>query len=104
MIVLFLQEFFKDLAGTNQEFGEIKRTGTCDGQVLPKQQLDNMDKRFNTLTKKCDSVQQKLEYEELRYRLLAFLVVAEAKLKSWTVKYGHQEDVELMLQDYTVGQ
>lgn len=35
-------------------------------------------------------------------RLLAFLVVAEAKLKSWTVKYNRQQQVEAMLEDYQV--
>ena len=70
--------------------------------MLPQQQLGVMDKRFHALRKKCDAVQRKLEYEELQYRLLAFLVVAEAKLKSWTIKYGYQEDVELMLSEYTV--
>lgn len=61
-----------------------------------------MNLRFTTLTKKSDAMIRKLEYEELQYRLLAFLVVAEAKLKSWTVKYGHLPEVEAMLHDYMV--
>lgn len=61
-----------------------------------------MDQRFRNLTKQCDYVQRKLEYEELKYRLLAFLVVAESKLKSWTIKYGEQEDVDYLLADYMV--
>ena len=43
-----------------------------------------------------------MEYEELKFRLLAFIVVAEMKLKSWTVKLGRQPEVEEMLDDYNV--
>lgn len=48
------------------------------------------------------SLLRRLEYEELKYRLLAFLVVAEAKLKIVQVKYGNQDEVFAMLQDYIV--
>lgn len=37
---------------------------------------------------------------ELKYRLLALLVLAESKLKSWIIKYGRRESVELLLQNY----
>lgn len=46
------------------------------------------------------SLSHKLEYEEMKYRLLAFLVLAEAKLQAVTVKLGEQEEVEAMLSDY----
>ena len=36
----------------------------------------------------------------MKYRLLAFLVLAEAKLQAVTVKLGEQEEVEAMLVDY----
>lgn len=45
---------------------------------------------------------RRLEYEEMQYRLLAFLVVAEAKLKAWTVKCGRQDEVEALCKDYMV--
>lgn len=32
----------------------------------------------------------------------AFLTLAESKIKSWIIKYGRQESVELMLHDYIV--
>lgn len=44
----------------------------------------------------------KLEFWELKYRLLAFLVLAESKLKSWIIKYGRRESVELLLENYMV--
>lgn len=63
-----------------------------------------MNTRFNELTVKEVSLLRRMEYEELKYRLLAFLVVAEAKLKTVQVKYGKQEEVNAMLQDYIVSE
>lgn len=44
----------------------------------------------------------KMEFLELKYRLLSLLVLAESKLKSWIIKYGRRESVELLLQSYIV--
>ncbi len=44
----------------------------------------------------------RMEFEELKFRLLVFIVMAEMKLKGWTVKLGRQPDVEAMLDDYNV--
>lgn len=44
----------------------------------------------------------KLEFWEMKYRLMAFLLLAEAKLKSWIIKYGRRDTVELLLQSYLV--
>lgn len=44
----------------------------------------------------------KMEFLELKYRLLSLLVLAESKLKSWIIKYGRRESVELLLQNYVV--
>ena len=38
----------------------------------------------------------------MKYRLMAFLILAESKLKSWIIKYGHRESVEKMLHNYVV--
>ena len=93
-----------ELEGVHEEFEAIRAEGVYDGRTLPKLQMERMSNRFSTLTKKSDSMICKLEFEEMKFRLLAFLVEAEAKLKSWTVKYGYQTDVELMLEDYQVQQ
>ena len=44
----------------------------------------------------------KMEFLELKYRLLSLLVLAESKLKSWIIKYGGRDSVELLLQNYIV--
>ena len=38
----------------------------------------------------------------MKYQLLAYLVASESKLQLWTVKYGRQESVESLLEDYQV--
>lgn len=73
-----------------------------DGKILPARQLDDMASRFQKLPPKASLRRHRLEYEELKYRLLAFLVLSENKLKEWTVKYGKKEEVEPLLTDYNV--
>lgn len=41
-----------------------------------------------------------LSFHLLRYKLLAFLILAEEKLKVWTDKYEKQESVEALLEDF----
>lgn len=43
-----------------------------------------------------------MEFWEIKYRLMAFLILAESKLKSWIIKYGRRDSVELLLQSYLV--
>lgn len=45
---------------------------------------------------------RQLDYEQLRYTMLAFLVNTEAKLKQWTKKLTYQEEVQAVLNDYNV--
>ncbi len=84
------------------EFIKIKAAGSYQGQVLPKSQLDSMDKRFQELAAKQPVAARRMEFDEMKFRLLAFIVIAEHKLKGWTVKHGYQPKVEEMLTDYNV--
>ena len=102
VFLTIFQVFFKDLDAVKTEFGQIKAQGTLAGQVLPRTQLENMATRFTTLTSRSRLMLRRLEYEQLKYRLLAFLVAAEDKLQMWTVKYGRKEEVEPLLADYMV--
>lgn len=43
-----------------------------------------------------------MEFLENKHKMQAFLSVAESKIKSWIIKYGRQESVGLMLDDYIV--
>lgn len=44
----------------------------------------------------------RMEFLENKHHMQAFLTLAESRLKSWIIKYGHQESVELMLSNYIV--
>ena len=44
----------------------------------------------------------KMEFLENKHHMQAFLTLAETKLKSWIIKYGQQDSVELMLHNYVV--
>ncbi len=44
----------------------------------------------------------RMEFLENQHHMQAFLTLAESKLKSWIIKYGRQESVELMLLNYVV--
>lgn len=58
--------------------------------------------RFNYVSTSSHVHVIKLEFWEMKYRLMAFLVLAESKLKTWIVKYGRRDSVELLLQNYIV--
>lgn len=58
--------------------------------------------RFNFVASTSELHLLKMEFLELKYRLLSLLVFAESKLKSWIIKYGRRESVELLLQNYIV--
>lgn len=61
-----------------------------------------MRQRFEQLGNKSGAFVRQLEYEELKMRLLAFIVAVEQRLQQWTIKYGRQPDVEAMLNAYGV--
>lgn len=60
--------------------------------------------RFNFVSTSSHAHLIKLEFWEMKYRLMAFLMLAELKLKSWIIKYGRRDSVELLLQSYLVSE
>lgn len=72
------------------------------GQVLPRSQVDDIGRRLQVVSSRAPPVQRRLEWEEVKYRLLYFVVATETKLRVWTVKYGYQSEVQAMLDDYRV--
>lgn len=58
--------------------------------------------RFNFVSTSTHDHLIKLEFWEMKYRLMAFLMLAESKLKSWIIKYGRRDSVDLLLQSYLV--
>uniref|UniRef100_H3A1G7 Calponin-homology (CH) domain-containing protein n=1 Tax=Latimeria chalumnae TaxID=7897 RepID=H3A1G7_LATCH len=94
------KEVLKQLDGHKQTFQQIHRAGSVNGVPVPMEQLVDMAERFTYVSSNSQHHLIKLGFLEMKYRLLAFLVVAESKLKSWIIKYGRRESVELLLQNY----
>ncbi|KAF6114471.1 hypothetical protein HJG60_010466 [Phyllostomus discolor] len=81
-------------------FHEIYRTRSVNGIPVPPDQLEDMAERFHFVSSTSELHLMKMEFLELKYRLLSLLVLAESKLKSWIIKYGRRETVELLLKNY----
>uniref|UniRef100_A0A3B3USN7 Calponin-homology (CH) domain-containing protein n=1 Tax=Poecilia latipinna TaxID=48699 RepID=A0A3B3USN7_9TELE len=93
-------KLLKSLESHRQTFTQIHKDRSVNGVPVPPEQLQDMAERFNFVSTSSHSHLIKLEFWEIKYRLMAFLVLAEAKLKSWIIKYGRRESVELLLQSY----
>ncbi|KAK2114537.1 Nesprin-1 [Saguinus oedipus] len=88
-------------------FHEIYRTRSVNGIPVPPDQLEDMAEReaylwFHFVSSTSELHLMKMEFLELKYRLLSLLVLAESKLKSWIIKYGRRESVEQLLQNYVM--
>ncbi|XP_016071417.1 PREDICTED: nesprin-1 [Miniopterus natalensis] len=81
-------------------FHEIYRTRSVNGIPVPPDQLEDMAERFHFVSSTSELHLMKMEFLELKYRLLSLLVLAESKLKSWIIKYGRRDSVELLLESY----
>uniref|UniRef100_A0A672YM97 Nesprin-1 spectrin repeats region domain-containing protein n=1 Tax=Sphaeramia orbicularis TaxID=375764 RepID=A0A672YM97_9TELE len=93
-------EVLKNLESHRQTFQQIHRDRSVNGVPVPPEQLQDMAERFNFVSTSSHAHLIKLEFWEMKYRLMAFLVLAESKLKSWIIKYGRKDSVELLLQSY----
>ncbi|KAM9000867.1 nesprin-1 isoform 8-T9 [Sarcophilus harrisii] len=94
------KDLLKNIDGHRKAFHEIHRTRSVNGVPVPSDQLEDMAERFNFVSSASELHLMKMEFLELKYRLLSLLVLAESKLKSWIIKYGRRETVELLLQNY----
>uniref|UniRef100_A0AAY5F230 Calponin-homology (CH) domain-containing protein n=1 Tax=Electrophorus electricus TaxID=8005 RepID=A0AAY5F230_ELEEL len=79
-------------------FQGLHRDASVGGARVPEDQLQDLAERSTA----SHAHLSKLEFWELKYRMLAFLSLGESKLKSWIIKYGRQETAEHLLQDYVL--
>ena len=125
------QDVLKSLKSHQQVFQRIHKDRSVDGVPVPPDQLQDMAERWERHTHQSLSWKSgnyimsdsfvnfvffrinfvstsssvhlaKMEFLENKHNMQAFLSLAETKLKSWIIKYGRQESVELMLEDYVV--
>ncbi|KAH3846188.1 hypothetical protein DPMN_088486 [Dreissena polymorpha] len=92
--------FFEEMEPQKIFFQQVPRAGKYEGTQIPAPLMDNLHQRLTRVCTMAPQRERRLEYEEIQYQLLAFLVTSENKLKIWTVKYGHQPKVEALLADY----
>ncbi|KZC10894.1 Nesprin-1 [Dufourea novaeangliae] len=92
------KKFFLDLPSMVERFQAAKNSQLAM-QVQP-QQLNNMAARFESLPDRAAKRRIRLKFLEHKCCLIAFLFLVETKLKGWSVKYGTEEKVHQMLEQY----
>ncbi|OBS71721.1 hypothetical protein A6R68_13702, partial [Neotoma lepida] len=96
----YKKDLLQNTDAHKRAFHEIYQTRSVNGIPMPPDQLEDMAERFHFVSSTSELHLMKMEFLELKYRLLSLLVLAESKLKSWIIKYGRRESVELLLQNY----
>ncbi|XP_023266580.1 nesprin-1-like [Seriola lalandi dorsalis] len=94
------KDVLKSLESHQQVFQRIHKDRSVDGVPVPPDQLQDMAERMNFVSTFSSIHLAKMEFLENKHHMQAFLTLAETKLKSWIIKYGRQESVELMLHNY----
>nr|XP_050869210.1 muscle-specific protein 300 kDa [Vespula vulgaris] len=92
------KKFFLDLPTMTEKFEQAKNSPLAQ-QVL-REQLENMTARFSSLPSKAAKRRIKLKFLEHKCCLVAFLYLVETKLKGWNIKYGTEEKVHQILEQY----
>jgi len=76
--------------------------GEMEDQVLQKQQLDNMARRFEKLSSRLSELHKQLMFEEIKCRLLVNLAEIDRCIETWHSKYSSEDNVARLLADYQV--
>lgn len=92
------KKFFLDLSVMSEKFQRAKNSPLAR-QVQP-EQLESLSARFDSLPNRAARRRVKLKFLEHKCCLIAFLYLVETKLKGWNVKYGTEEKVHQMLEQY----
>lgn len=97
------QDHFKEGPNVQRSLSHIRQTNPKSGaNVIPDEILKEMNERLEEVLPAADTKLHKLIYLERKYRLLAFAVMAEKKLETWTVKYGSREETQQLINNYEV--
>ena len=84
------------------ELLRFMKCGTCDGEVLPQNQLKGMSERFSRLPTQVDRLRRKIQYEMAKVELKTALQSTEDILSLWNSKYKDQDSVGKLLDDFQV--
>uniref|UniRef100_A0A3Q3XGZ9 Calponin-homology (CH) domain-containing protein n=1 Tax=Mola mola TaxID=94237 RepID=A0A3Q3XGZ9_MOLML len=94
------KDVLKRLKRHQQVFQRIHKDRSVGGVPVPPDQLQDMAERMDFVSTSCSIHLAKMEFLESKHHMQAFLTLAESKVKSWIIKYGRQESVEMMLRNY----
>lgn len=92
------KKFFLDLPNVVDKFNRVKVSPLA--RQVSKEQLVNMSSRLESLPSRAAKRRIKLKFLEHKCCLIAFLYLVETRLKSWSVKYGNEEEVCQTLDQY----
>ncbi|TNM94661.1 hypothetical protein fugu_017420 [Takifugu bimaculatus] len=94
------KDLLKSLKSHQQVFQRIHNDRSVNGVPVCPDQLQDLAERMNFVSMSCNAHFAKMKFLENKHQMQAFLTVAESKVKSWIIKYGRQESVQLILQSY----
>ncbi|ODN01313.1 Nesprin-1 [Orchesella cincta] len=90
--------FFSELPSVQAEFKAALSSHVV--HEIPSEQLESMANRLNAMGPLASQRAVKLKFLEHKCCLVAFIVLVENRLKQWTVKYGREEHVKSLLDQY----
>ncbi|XP_075225316.1 muscle-specific protein 300 kDa isoform X2 [Lycorma delicatula] len=91
--------FFANMPNIERMFDQALTSG-IQNQVPP-QQLENMTQRLSLIGPRAAQRRIRLKFLEHKCCLIAFLHLTVSKLRGWTVKYGREDKVQHLLDQYT---
>ncbi|KAK6181528.1 hypothetical protein SNE40_009363 [Patella caerulea] len=94
------KKFFRDLDAQKAFFTQVKKSGKYEGESLHPPHMELMAKRLDRVCINAPVRQHRLEYEEAKMRVWSILVLTEGRVQKWSIKYGWQEEVEELYNDY----
>lgn len=92
------KKFFLDLPSIVEKFNRVQASPLA--RQVPGEQLANISSRLESLPARAAKRRIKLKFLEHKCCLVAFLYLVETRLKSWSIKYGCEEDVQNTLEQY----
>lgn len=91
------KQFFAEMPNIVELFNATKGS---TGSTVNKQQINNMEQRLADIVPRAAQRRIHLKFLEHKCCLIAFLNLVETKLRPWTAKYGRQEKVQQLLDQY----
>lgn len=92
------KQFFGEMPNIVELFNQTKNT--MRDNSVNKQQIHMMEQRLAEIVPKAAQRRIYLKFLEHKCCLIAFLNLVESKLKPWTAKYGRQDKVQQLLDQY----